>query len=179
MEVQLNVMLQSITNPIFDMISNILAIIGDNGIMYIIIAIIMMCMVKFRKQGIFLFLNLGVCGVIGMVLKKLIGRERPCFAYPELVTCAHKESQFTSMPSGHMIMASAFVFVMCKYFPKYKVLWVSYLILMGLSRMYLGAHFISDLLLALALAFMVFVITNVVFKKYIYPWLKKKRIVKG
>ena len=50
MEVQLNVMLQSITNPIFDMISNILAIIGDNGIMYIIIAIIMMCMVKFRKQ---------------------------------------------------------------------------------------------------------------------------------
>lgn len=167
MEVNIIHWLQSLTNPIFTGISEFLATIGDNGIIYIIIALIMMLGLKYRKAGIFLFLNLASCGVVGIILKKVIGRERPCFAHPDQVLpCRGDESQFTSCPSGHMIMATAFVLVMCKYFPKYKWLWITYLIIMGISRMYLGAHYLSDLLLAIAIAVVIFVIISVIWKKY-------------
>lgn len=173
MEVSINHFLQSMQNPIFTAISQVLATLADNGLIYIIIALIMILIKKYRSKGTFLFLNLASCAAIGMVLKKIIGRQRPCFAHPNQVVCFNPENEFTSMPSGHMIMTTAFVLVMIKYFPKYTWLWITLLIVMGISRMYLGAHYISDLLVAMLIAFAVFIILNIIWKKIISKKMSK------
>lgn len=165
-EYMLDAWLQKLDNPIFRAIGEFLGVIGDNGILYFIIALILMLIIKYRKAGIFLFINLFFCAGIGVVLKKIIGRERPCFAHSQDVVCYVDENQFASCPSGHMIMATAFCLVMCKYFPKYKWFWIGFTVLMGISRMYMGAHYLSDLLVSVMIAIVVFVVISIVWKQY-------------
>lgn len=165
MEANINIFLQSMQNPIFTSIAQFFAIIGDNGLIFILIGLVLLFIKKYRKKAIFLLTNLASCAVVGMVLKKIIGRERPCFVYPNQITCFNDENQFTSMPSGHMIMAASFCFVMMKYYPKYNWLWITIMVVMAITRMYLGAHFISDIIVAVILAFVIFLILNIIWKK--------------
>ncbi len=167
MEIAIIEFLQQFQNPIFDVIAKTLAFIGDNGLLYFLIAFMMLCFVKYRRKAIFLLSNLIASGVVGYLLKVLIARERPCYYAPDLIACLANESQFSSCPSGHMIMGTAFVLVMIKYFPKYKIFFIGYLILLGISRMYLGVHYISDLLIAVLISFIIFVIISIIWKKFL------------
>ena len=109
---------------------------------------------KYYKKGIIFPSVLIISTLINNIVKIIIRRQRP--VYMTVV-----ENTF-SYPSGHM-MASVTGYGMLIYFiitsqmpKKYKIFYSSFLsiliVLVGISRIYLGAHFFSDIFGALLLS---------------------------
>ena len=113
----------------------------------ILVTIIALIILKNKKIGLFMGIDLIVITLFQHLLKPLIGRVRPVGI--NLV----KESSL-SFPSGHSLTAMAFygyiIYLIYKSNLKYKKLYIILLgiliLLIGLSRIYLGAHYVTDVL---------------------------------
>lgn len=113
----------------------------------ILITLLTLLIFKNKKIGIFMTLDLIVITILQYFLKALFGRSRPIGI--NLI----EESSF-SFPSGHSLTAMAFygfiIYLIYKSNLKYKKLYIILLgiliLLIGLSRVYLGVHFITDVL---------------------------------
>jgi len=97
---------------------------------------------------------IGMSDFIGLQLKNYFARPRPCQVFlnmQELVGCGGS----FSMPSNHAInsaTAAAFFWVV---FPSTRWIVGAMMILVGLSRIYLGAHYPTDVLAGWGLGSMV------------------------
>lgn len=120
--------------------------LGNAGILWVILAFILVIIPKTRKVGVSmwigLILELIVCDI---TLKPLVGRIRPFDVNTsvELLINAPKDYSF---PSGHS--GAAFVAVSSLYFNKNK-LWIPVFILsitIAFSRLYLYVHYPSDVI---------------------------------
>ena len=113
----------------------------------ILVTIIALIILKNKKIGLFMGIDLIVITLFQHILKPLIGRVRPVGI--NLV----KETSL-SFPSGHSLTAMAFygyiIYLIYKSNLKYKKLYIILLgiliLLIGLSRIYLGAHYVTDVL---------------------------------
>lgn len=133
--------------PFFKIISSL----GEKGIIFFGLSIILMLFSKTRKMGICMF-GAVACGALitNIILKNIIMRERP-FEYFDLrrlwVNVGMPAEDGSSFPSGHVtgIMAAMTVVFI---FANKKWSWVGFLgvILMAISRVYLIVHFVSDVL---------------------------------
>jgi len=107
--------------------------------------------VKTTKYNVFLiFYSIFVAGAVTGVLKVLIGRARPVF-FEALGQTGFvpgtNDWAFNSMPSGHTSASFAGLVMVGLLFPKYKWATWTLAILIGLSRIAMGAHFPSDVIL--------------------------------
>jgi membrane-associated phospholipid phosphatase len=87
-------------------------------------------------------------GIVTTVLKTSIQRERPFETYPNEVTKYSSGGSY-SMPSGHTSTVFAAATSVSILYPKWYVIAPSYLFAasVGYSRMYLGVHYPSDVLI--------------------------------
>ncbi len=114
-------------------------------------------------------LLIGASDLLGGQIKLLIARPRPCQVLVhvhELVGCGGTYS----MPSNHAMNSSTVItFVVVLYPSLGWVLW-PFLGLIGLSRVYLGAHYVTDILVGVVLGILLgggvgYFIKTRVFKK--------------
>jgi len=94
------------------------------------------------KKGIY---AVAASGVLIQVIKHIIGRPRPkileAFGFtlgPSLIP------GFDSFPSGHATSSFAFAYTLTTFFPWMRYLLYGYALLVSISRIYVGAHFPSD-----------------------------------
>ncbi|MFB4164649.1 phosphatase PAP2 family protein [Alteribacillus sp. JSM 102045] len=110
---------------------------------------IFLMFIKKRTEGVILLLSVGGGGLLNYVLKSIYERQRPDF---ERVI----EASGFSFPSGHAMNAVTFygMLAMILFFIVQKekmkiVVCVGFsilILLIGVSRVYLGVHYVSDIL---------------------------------
>ncbi len=126
--------------------------ITEKGIIFFLIAIILMCFAKTRKAGLLMFVSVAVGAILtNIVFKGFIARTRPYetntiyYGFWQAVGCP-VESGY-SFPSGHTtaVMAAAMAFFICF---KKRYSWTGFIAVLavGVSRIYLMAHYTSDVL---------------------------------
>jgi undecaprenyl-diphosphatase len=103
--------------------------------------------------------SIGATVLIGFLLKILVQRQRP---YQEIISVAasrlieesHNIWNF-SFPSVHAILAFAVLPIISKEFPKLKISLLILAILICLSRVYLGVHYLSDVLVGASIGYII------------------------
>jgi undecaprenyl-diphosphatase len=97
----------------------------------------------------FLFLAVGLPGLLVTIVKRLIGRGRPLVegaADPFLYRPLHWTVEYSSMPSGHATDAFAIAAAIGALWPRMRPLMWTYAVVIALSRVVLTAHFPSDVM---------------------------------
>lgn len=121
--------------------------LGNAGMVWIVLSVAMLCFKKTRKAGFagLLALLLGfMC--TNVILKPLVHRTRPWLVVDGLTTLVAEHDPH-SFPSGHTCAAFA---AACAWRPHLSKRWgntaLVCAVLMGFSRLYVGVHFPSDVL---------------------------------
>jgi undecaprenyl-diphosphatase len=109
---------------------------------FIWIAIILTAVLLAHRRPIISFiLTLTTAGLLEWLMKIMINRPRP---FEALHVFSMVTTKLSSFPSGHTMMFFALIPAMSKNFPKTKIFFWTIAILVGLSRIYLGVHYFSD-----------------------------------
>lgn len=101
---------------------------------------------KRRRDMVILVASVGGAAVANIVLKLLLQRARPSLWHSSVV-----ETTF-SFPSGHAMLSSALIFSLVVILWKTRYRWLAivggalFVLLVGLSRLYFGVHYPSDII---------------------------------
>ena len=144
----------NLRNPILDLLMPALTTLGNSGLVWIILAGVLMFMPKYRKAGAAVMAGL-VLEVIccNLVLKPLVARIRPCDVNTAVQLLIARPDDF-SFPSGHT--GASFATVSALYASRSR-LWIPSLILavlIAFSRLYLYVHYPTDILAGILLGVM-------------------------
>lgn len=149
----------------------------SNPEIMIVIAIIsiIICIkfIKNKKLSLGIILNLAGITIINQILKFIFRRERP-IGYRLI------EMSGYSFPSGHAMVSLAFyglLIYITKRLVKNKylkilliILNIAIIILIGVSRIYLGVHYLSDVLTGYSISIIYLLITTKLLNKYkVFP----------
>ena len=172
MEIEILSMLQKIRTPLLDIFMSNITKLGNAGIVWILLTIVLLLIPKTRKSGLILasalIVDLILCNGI---LKPLIARIRPFDVNSAIQLIVAKPHDY-AFPSGDT--AASFTAVMALYLAGEKKMWKAALVLavlIALSRLYLYVHYPTD------------IIGGVVFGSLsgylgykIVEWIQKKKI---
>ena len=147
MEIEILSMLQKIRTPLLDIFMSNITKLGNAGIVWILLTIVLLLIPKTRKSGLILasalIVDLILCNGI---LKPLIARIRPFDVNSAIQLIVAKPHDY-SFPSGHT--AASFTAVMALYLAGEKKMWKVALVLavlIALSRLYLYVHYPTDII---------------------------------
>ena len=137
-------LISDFATPIAKFITNF-----GGAIILIGLAFTLFIFIKNKKIGVSIISNLAIITVLNQLLKRIVQRPRPTeFRIVE-------ESGY-SFPSGHSMVSMAFygylIYLIYKYVKNKYLKWISIILLsilicsIGISRIYLGVHYTSDVL---------------------------------
>ena len=139
--------IQGIRTPVGDVVMPFISKLGNAGMIWILLAVILLLVPKTRKSGMILVVALGVDVILcNGILKHAFGRIRPCDVNTAIQLLVARPDDF-SFPSGHT--AASFAAVSALYFAGEKWLWKPALVLavlIAFSRLYLYVHYPTDIL---------------------------------
>ena len=137
-------LISDFATPIAKFITNF-----GGAIFLITLTVILFILIKNKKIGLSIFSNLIIITGLNQLLKRILQRPRP-------TEFRIIEETGYSFPSGHSMVSMAFygylIYLIYKYVENKYVKWTSIVLLsilictIGVSRIYLGVHYTSDVL---------------------------------
>ena len=137
-------LISDFVTPIAKFITNF-----GGAILLIVLTIVLFVVIKNKKIGVSIFSNLVIVTILNQLLKGILQRPRPT-EYRII------EETGYSFPSGHSMISMAFygylIYLIYKYVKNKYIKWISIVVLsllictIGISRIYLGVHYTSDVL---------------------------------
>ena len=137
-------LISDFATPIAKFITNF-----GGAIFLIALTIVLLVLIKNKKIGISIFSNLVIVTILNQLLKAILQRPRP-------TEYRIVEETGYSFPSGHSMVSMAFygylIYLIYKYVKNKYLKWISIILLsilicfIGISRIYLGVHYTSDVL---------------------------------
>ena len=123
---------------------------------------------KWMSVSAYIFLSVGVSGLIATILKRVIGRGRPLH-YEEQGAYAFQpfsDASWASFPSGHSTTSGALFAAIAIFFPSLRIPALFLGICLGFTRILVGAHYPSDVIAGLAFGAWYAYFTALVFASY-------------
>ncbi|MCI8478140.1 MAG: phosphatase PAP2 family protein [Oscillospiraceae bacterium] len=140
--------LQSIRLSLLDPLVLCYTHLGDAGVLWIVLSLLLLCRPKTRKAGLLALCAMAL-GLLcnNMILKRLVQRPRPWLVVAGLQPLTAPPDP-NSFPSGHTCAAFAAALSWRHTLPWRQAGWVgvAMAVLMGFSRLYVGVHFPTDVL---------------------------------
>ena len=168
--------LQTIHTSFLDTFMTSITKLGDAGIVWIILTVILLLIPKTRKAGgymaVALIADLIICNVI---IKPIVARPRP-YSINKTVQLLVTPLKDYSFPSGHT--AASFASVSALYFAGRKRMAAGALIvsvLIAFSRMYLYVHYPTDVLGGLIIGLLCGWIADMIIQKVMEKRSRKSR----
>ena len=137
-------LISDFATPIAKFITNF-----GGAIFLITLTIVLLVLIKNKKIGISIFSNLVIVTILNQLLKAILQRPRP-------TEYRIVEETGYSFPSGHSMVSMAFygylIYLIYRYVKNKYIKWISIVLLsilvcsIGISRIYLGVHYTSDVL---------------------------------
>lgn len=139
-----NLLISSTVTPV----ARVITLLG--GTIFIISsAVLLFIIIKNKKIGFLILANLTIIAALNQLLKHILKRPRPT-GYRLIEVSGY------SFPSGHSMVSMAYygflIYLIYKYVKNKYIKWISicilsiFICLIGISRIYLGVHYTSDVL---------------------------------
>lgn len=172
MTIDIVVFLQSLASDAVLAFFNFISFLGEESMYIVVLATWYFAIDK--KLGQLFALILGITALINNTIKEVFSFQRPFEAYPDLVTNYRPEtSTGHSFPSGHTQNFSTILFSFAFIYKKwFYILAIIFTILMMLSRMFLGVHFLEDVLVAAILGLSIAYILVRLYQKNSLKWIE-------
>lgn len=134
-------------NPVLDPLMKTITHLGDAGIFWILLTLVLLIFPKTRRIGAYSALALlGSLLINNIILKNLVGRTRP-YELIEGLELMVNRAHDASFPSGHTGASIASASSMFPELPrKWGVALLILAVLIAFSRLYVGIHFPTDVL---------------------------------
>lgn len=146
-----------------------------------LITIILLLGLKNKKIGLLVALNLIISTGLNLLLKNIVQRPRPNEF--RLI-----DETGYSFPSGHSMVSMAFygflIYLIYKFVKSKRLKWTLMIVLsiliitIGISRIYLGVHYTSDVLAGFTISVSYLIIYTSIVKKFIWKREEKDEVKK-
>lgn len=129
-----------------------------NNTFFIIAAFIFLTILLVKENEnrwiIPVWISLAITELVGFVLKEVVQRHRPFQLGLVSVVAGVVENGF-SFPSLHTALLFSAIPFLSKGFPRFKYVWIVFACLIAFSRIYLGVHFLSDVIVGSVLGYLI------------------------
>lgn len=145
-----------VRNPVLTPIMKGITTLGNAGMIWIVLGIILLIIPKTRKIGGGVLLALFASFIINNgILKNLVNRTRPYEVIAGLEILIGKQVD-SSFPSGHTGSSFAAATVLYLTLPKkFGIPALIFAALMGFSRLYVGVHYPTDVLAGMVIGILI------------------------
>jgi undecaprenyl-diphosphatase len=133
-------------NKLINLSFNFISRFGDGIFWYTLIALTIVVYGEAAwLPALHMLLTSGIAVLIYKALKERLVRERP-FITHQAISCNSRTLDRYSFPSGHTMHATSFSILLSFYYPTLIHLVLPFAILVAMSRVILGLHYISDVI---------------------------------
>lgn len=149
-----------------DKIMPLITLLGNVGMIWIVIAIALLISKKYRREGVMILAALLLSTILGEgILKHLVHRPRPCAGVVPSNLLIAKPLTY-SFPSGHSASSFAAGGIIVANIKKYGVPAILLAVLIAFSRLYLYVHYPSDVVSGMLLGIACAVVVQNTFKAF-------------
>ena len=158
-------LISDFATPITKFITNL-----GGAIFLIGLTALLIILIKNKKIGLSIFTNLVIVTGLNQLLKRILQRPRP-------TEFRIVEETGYSFPSGHSMVSMAFygylIYLIYKYVKNKDLKWISIVLLsilicsIGISRIYLGVHYTSDVLGGFLISLSYLIVYTLIVNRYL------------
>lgn len=145
----------TIKNPFFDSIMPTITHLGDHGVLWIFLTVLLLCKRETRAAGITCGAALLLGFLIGnLLLKNVIARIRPFDLDPSVEILISKPNDY-SMPSGHTLSSVTAGVSILLWDKRWGIVSCILAGLIAFSRLYLFVHYPTDVIVSILLGIVI------------------------
>ncbi len=163
--------LQELHSPILDKIMVFFSTLGNAGLFWIALSLILLIIPKTRKTGLHMELAITITYIVGnLIIKNVVARERPFFVDPSVELLIKKPSEY-SFPSGHSMNGFAAATSLFLNNKKWGIPALIVASIIAFSRLYNFVHWPTDVICGILLGILNAIIVYYLLKKF---WKEKE-----
>lgn len=128
---------------------------GNKGLIWLVLLLFLLIYPKTRKLGMVAGISFLICVGAAETIKNLVMRPRPFLSMAELVPLVKPPHSY-SFPSVHTVssFSVAWILLWSQEGKAVRYTVFAFALLMAFSRLYVGVHYLSDVLTGILLAFL-------------------------